>query len=231
VIGVVSIDDYLANGYLPKALINYMAKLGWNDGTQQEIYSLEELEEKFSMDRVQKAGAIFDIKQLDFLNSHYIKKLSKAEFATKAITLLRKAEIISTDMSDELIIPYIKDEQNRIKNFSEIIENTSFYFSKELEYSSELLCGKKFSIEQARFALKNLVEYLATLHESDYKANILKPFLIEIIKSWGKKNGEILYPMRAALSGKERSPSALEIAEILGKEQTIKRLKKALEML
>jgi len=238
----VCVDDYLDDGYMKEAMINFLGLLGWNDGTEKEIFSLKELENNFSLERVSKAGAVFDLKKLDWLNKQYIKNLSDTEVAQRIIPqLIEQGDIekindekfIITKTKDEITLEniafYVHHEKERISKISEMPDCLSFYFIDILKYEKELLIPKKTSEDEVKIILKNLIETLE--NTEDFSEENLRNVLIEKIQEWGLKNGQVLWPMRAALTGKERSPGAFEVANTLGKEKSLKRLKVAVEKL
>jgi len=225
--GDVAVEDYRDKGYLPEALINYVALLGWNPGTDQEIFSLSELIKNFSLSRVHKAGAVFDIKKLDWLNGVYIKKLPSKKFVQLSLPFLeRRLGELPKDFDVEKIL---KIEQERVNKLSEVGEGIGFFFVDELDYESELLIWKKSNQEST---VKNLELLADELNKySDWSKENLEKSLLAFIKSRGLSNGEVLWPLRVALTGLEKSPTPFEVAEILRKDRTIKRVKEAIEKL
>lgn len=201
----VSINEYRKQGYLPEAMINFLAFLGWHPEQEEYILSRQKLIETFSLDRVQKSGAVFDKKKLDWINSQYIKKMSDDELAT----LL--------NVENKKIIQLIKD---RIKKLSDFYELAGF-FTKLPDYDADLLIWKKTSKEDTLRNLKDLVEII--------KKGGGEKEIMDLAKKRG--NGEVLWPMRAALSGMKASPGPIEIMDVLGREETIRRLLIAIDKL
>ncbi len=223
--GDVAVEDYLAKGYLPEALVNYVALLGWNPGTEQEIFSMSELLKEFSFDKIHKAGAVFDVKKLDWMNSEYIKKLPAQEFKELALPYLQKR--LGNNLSDKVDVDKIMAlEQQRIDRLDKIGEGLEFLFVNELNYDKNLLAWKKSTLEKAGECL-GLV--LAELEKyQDWSKENLEKDLLELIKTNELSNGDVLWPLRVALTGQEKSPTPFEVAEILGKEKTLGRIKKAI---
>ena len=245
----VSVDDYLAEGFLPVALNNFLALLGWNTSDEQEFFDMPELIEKFSLDRVHKGGAVFDIKKLEYINNHYIKKMSVSEFSEVIRNFWETTQTTPEyiDFSDE---NFGKEEQekflyslemtkDRIKKLSEISEHLALFYteSKDLNYSSDLFFHKKMKTsaenapESLTFSLKVIKNFNKNDENLEFTADNLKTVFIEKIKEAELKNGFILYPLRVALSGSEFSPGTLELLEIFGKDDSIKRIEKGLELL
>lgn len=223
--GDASFQDLVAKGYLPEAIINYIALLGWNPGTEQEIFSLEELKQVFSIERLSKSPSIFDITKLTWMNGCYIRAKSFEEFYQ--LTLPYYADLPSNVNLNALT----KTLQPRIETLAQIEEQIDFV--KELpQYENELFFNKKMKTdtEIAKSVLPSIKEVLSAQNEWTNEA------LFENLKSLAEKlnvkNGQILYPARIALSGKETTPGgATEIAVILGKDETLKRIDTAIEKL
>ncbi|OGF61159.1 glutamate--tRNA ligase [Candidatus Giovannonibacteria bacterium RIFCSPHIGHO2_01_FULL_45_33] len=220
--GATSLTEYKHVGYLPEAFFNFMAILGWNPGGEQEIFSKEELIKIFSLERVQKAGAIFDITKLDWMNGEYIRGKSPKEISE----CLKEAGISfgSRASKSEYLEKVIVLEQPRLKKLSELPEKTDYFF-KEPEYDVALLKWKQMNNNQIKFSLETAKEMLQAVSEKSFnKENLEKMFL----EKAGKDRGELLWPLRVALSGKKASPSPFEIMEILGREESIKRVQGAI---
>lgn len=221
--GDASFQDLVAKGYLPEAILNYIALLGWNPGDEREIFSLDELKSVFSAERLNKSPAIFDIAKLTWMNGQYIRNLSAEEF-------------------DELAQPYYQNLpqnidtkalsaalQPRLETLGQIAEQTDF-LSIVPEYELSLYENKKMKTtpEVAQKALTLVLPVLQGITQWNNEN------LFEVLKAVAvnneMKNGQILYPVRIALSGKETTPGgATELAVILGKEETLKRLLDALQ--
>jgi len=201
--------------------------LGWNPGTKQEIFSLVELIREFSFDKVHKAGAVFDHQKLDWMNGEYIKKLPNAEFVRLAKPYLEKnVGAIPKDFDLDKILAI---EQERIAKLSEAGERVKFFFVDDLVYDSNLLVWKKSDAAGAKKSLASTAEELEKY--SDWTKENLEKSLLEFVKEGGLSNGEILWPLRVALTGQEKSPTPFEVAEILGQEKTLLRIQRAIKKL
>ncbi len=225
--GDVAVEDFLKKGYLPEALLNFVLLLGWNPKTNQEIFSLKEMIKVFDLDKVNKAGAVFDNQKLDWLNGYYIRQKPLVELAKLCQPYFAQAGI-KADL--KFLEKVVATEKNRIKKIADIIEATSFFFSQP-KYKSELLIWKKLSRGEVAKNLEILSEKLETISEKKINEKDLEKEIIDSIKSQGVGVGDMLWPMRVALSGRQASPSPFEIAAVLGKTETIKRIKKAIEKL
>lgn len=245
--GAASVLEYRRLGYLPKALINFMVLLGWNPKTEREIFSPEELIEQFSLDKIQKSGAVFNIQKLDWINGQYIRKLDLDNLTNFCIPYLEKAGLIERSQkpktksqkynskfkiikTDEIIsFDWLKSvvalEQERMKKLSEVGELTEFFFVDKLYYEPELLVWKKTSFSETKENLDEIEKTLYNVKNADFAENGLKNALKDLINKKGR--GEILWPLRAALSGRRASPGPYEIAQVLGKEKVLKRIREA----
>ncbi len=217
--GAVSMGWYNKQGYLKEALINFIVLLGWNPGTEKEIFSLDELIKEFSLERVHKGGAVFNTQRLDWLNAQYIKKMDLNELTKRCLPYLpKKIDFLKAKKIVAL-------EQERMKKLSEIGETTEFFFKEKLEYPKELLIWREMTLKEIKEKLNILEENLSKIDKFD--AETLKGVLMPLAEKHG--SGELLWPLRAALTGQKASPGPFEIAEILGKEETLKRIKEAQE--
>lgn len=211
--GATSIKKYLNQGYLPEVLINFLAFLGWNPGTEKEIFSLEELIQEFSIDKIQKSGAVFNVQRLDYLNGVYIRKMP-----VEKLTELCKQFV--PEINEKIVSLY----QERLKKISEIGELTDFLF-KDISVDKSLLKWKDMSEKDVVESLNKSIKILSGIKE--WNKTDLEKVLLE---GAGANRGELLWPLRVALSGKKASPPPFEIADILGKEKTLKRLNDAVEV-
>ncbi|MBU6414769.1 glutamate--tRNA ligase [Patescibacteria group bacterium] len=234
--GATSVNEYKTLGYLPEAMVNFMALLGWNPGDEQEIFSKEELAKEFSLEKIQKSGAVFDTVKLDWMNGEYIRRKSVEELTALCIPFLEKAGLIKIQNAkiksqhynpklkiDEYVNRILALEQPRLKKLSETGERVNFFF-QEPEYDKELLRWKNMSDEDIKKALQKAEKLLSVINPPIDKKTLEKAFFDEIGDS---DKGKLLWPLRAALSGKKASPGPFEIVEILGIEESIKRLEQA----
>jgi glutamyl-tRNA synthetase len=225
--GTVAISEYKKAGYLPEALINFMAFLGWNPGDEREIYSLPSLVKEFSLDKVQKGGAIFNLKRLDFLNGFYIRQKSIDRLVELCLPYLKESGLIGEKAIDlEQLKKIVAIYQERLKKLSEISELTDFFFKDKLEYDKNLLRWGEMSNKEIKEALSKLEKLLSKIKPENWTKENLENILMPEAEKTGDR-GELLWPLRVALTGKEASAGPFEIAEILGKEKTLQRVKEA----
>lgn len=221
-----SVQDYLDEGYLKEAILNFLILLGWNDGTEKEIFTLDEMVESFSLDRVHKGGAVYDMKKLDWLNGMYLRNLS-LETLTERVTPFLSDTIkkYREEKGEELFQKILAAVQGKLKKLSEINELVLFFY-EFTPASTELVCNPKMKVseEVAKLAINGSKEVLSSIDEADFTEDNLKEKLIVKIKELKLKNGQLLWPLRAVLTGVEASPGAFEVAVILGKTESLKRL-------
>ena len=224
--GDASFQDLVAKGYLPEAILNYIALLGWNPGTEQEIFSLDELKQVFTAERLNKSPAIFDITKLTWMNGCYIRNLSLADFHKLALPYYEKCLTREVDL--EFLSSVL---QKRVETLADICPQIDFV-EQMPDYDVVLYQNKKMKTDE-QIAKSSLVLALEALEQTDVWTNEgLFDVLKALAENNGLKNGQVLYPVRSALSGKETTPGgATELAVILGKAETINRIKQAIEKL
>ena len=223
--GDVAVGDYVKKGYLPEAMINYLAFLGWNPGTEKEIFSMEELLQDFKLEKVHKAGAVFNIEKLNWYNSYYLRQLPENELLEKFRSYLPENNIFG----DEQIKKMLNLEKERSSNLLDIAESLKFFFQLA-PYDQNLLKWKEMNSEEIKKSLEKSKDIISSLDEKDFvKENITQILLAEAI-NWNNK-GELLWPLRVALSGQKNSPPPFDIIEILGKKESLSRIESAISLL
>ena len=221
-----SYEDLIEQGFLTEAVVNYVALLGWCPSDNREIFSLEELVEAFDYHHMNKSPAVFDMGKLRWMNGEYIKAMDFDKFYERALPYLKEA--IHKDLDLKKIASQVK---TRIEVFPEIKELIDFY-EEVPEYDTQMYCHKKMKTTEET-SLNLLKEVLPLLEaQNDYSNDALFEALVAFGKEHGYKTGYIMWPIRTALSGKQTTPAgATEILEILGKEESIKRIHAAIEKL
>lgn len=231
--GDVAVEDYKAKGYLPETVVNFVAFLGWNPGTEKELYTLNELVGEFDLSRVNKSGAVFNLPKLDWYNEQYIRTMELSELVERCIPFLIESQLVKdyrklTDEYKKWLEGVIALERGRVANLSQISEALKFVFSDKLNYDAEILVWKKSTKKETKENLKSLSELLLnTKIVQKWTKENLEAKIGEWMKEKGLGTGSVLWPMRVALSGQENSPGPYEIAEVLGREKTIDRLVEA----
>jgi len=221
-----SFEDLLEQGFLTEAVVNFIAFLGWSPEDNNEIFTLDELIADFDYKRISKSPAVFDYTKLKWMNGEYIKKMDFDVYYEKALPYIEKA--VTRDIDKKKLAEICK---TRIEVFPDICDLLDFL--EELpDYDIEMYTHKKMKTN-AETSLSVLKELLPVLEaQEDYSNDALYQLLIEQVEKMGVKNGYVLWPVRTAVSGKQMTPAgATEIMELLGKEESIARIKKGIEKL
>ncbi|MBN2093937.1 MAG: glutamate--tRNA ligase [Candidatus Zambryskibacteria bacterium] len=220
----VSVSFYREAGYLSQAMINFLALVGWNPGTNQEIFSMEELIKKFDITKVQKGGAIFNVEKLNWLNREYILHASHEFQISNLKFQINKSKFKNHKNSkdENFIVKFLKIMLDRIYRWGEVKEILNAgefdYLFEEPELDKSKICWQKETPQKAAEHLNKILEFL----ENNIK-------IIPYAEEQGK--GDVLWPLRYALSGKEKSPDPFTLIDILSPETSQKRIKKAIEIL
>ncbi len=225
--GDASFQDLMDKGYLKEAVLNYIALLGWAPKGENEIYSLDELVKEFDIHGLSKAPAIFDPLKMKAINAKYIKALAPEDFAKYAIPYIKQS-VKREDVDFEYIASLL---QARTEVFTDIPEMVDFIDALP-EYDNEMYCHKKMktNLENSLQSLKEVLPVLQAL--DDWTIEGIHGALFGLIEKLGVKNGIILWPLRVALSGKQSTPGGgVEIAYIIGKDDTLDRINKGIEKL
>lgn len=224
--GDASVEDLLELGFVPEAIVNYVALLGWSPSEEREIYSLSELVEVFDYKRVNKSPAVFDVTKLRWMNGEYIKAMDDDTYYSYALPEVEK--VIKRKLDYKKIADLVK---TRIEVFPDISEKIDF-FEELPEYDAEMYTHKKMKTnsENSLEALQELLPRLEALN--DYSREGIEKVAMDYVAEKGCKNGQALWPLRTAVSGKQMtSGGAYEIMEILGKEESLSRIRRGIELL
>ena len=225
--GDASYQDLVAKGYLPAAIVNYLALLGWAPKGEQEIFTMEELKKEFSVSGISKSPSIFDNQKLDYINAEYIRQLSLEQFHEIALPWIRRT-VKREDVDTRLIAKVL---QARTEVLNQIPEQVDFIDCLP-EYDTALYVHKKMKTneETSLEALKAVLPVLESLE--DFTEGSIHTALFDLIAKLGVKNGYLLWPVRVAVSGKQFTPGGgIEICAILGKEESLNRIRKGIELL
>ncbi|MDP3735168.1 MAG: glutamate--tRNA ligase [bacterium] len=232
--GATALTDYRDQGYLPQALINYLALLGWSPGDDREVFSPRELIERFGLSRVQKSGAIFNREKLDWLNREHLKLLSDDDFlAAKRIFLpTRERELFEKHpRTARALVPILRERTATFSDVRALAERGEllYFFEDPIFEDASKISWKETPNETTKRHLQYLVAILDAAKEKNDYHEALNTTIFEYALKEGK--GAVLWPMRYALSGKDKSPDPITIATIVEREATIRRLKTAITML
>ena len=227
--GDVAVEDYLDQGYLPEALLNFISLLGWNPGNDKEIFSKEELIKDFSLKKIQKTGAIFNTEKLDWLNGYYIRQMPIDELTQKCIPYLERSNIMEEIKDLDWLKKIVSLEQERMKKLNDIVNLGSYFWTDKIKYDSKILIWEDTSQAEIKNNLIKLEEILNKIPKIEFNSENIN----EKVLAWApeKGKGAIFWPWRVALSGLKASPPPNDIAEILGKKKTLERIKFAIDKL
>ncbi len=224
--GDANFDDFVNKGYLPEAIINYVALLGWSPKENVEKMTMQDMIRLFSLDGISKSPSIFDDVKLKWLNGEYIKALDDQAYFKVALPFLQKSSVFGK-YDSELMLSLLK---TRIETLGEIPEKLEF-LNEFGKFDLNLFVHKKMKTDTA-VALEVLPQILAVLEKTEFTHDTLHDALISLASEKGYKNGQILYPARIALTGKESTPGgAIEMALLLGKEESVRRINYSISLL
>ncbi len=225
--GDASFQDLIAKGYLPEAIVNYIALLGWSPSVNQEIFTMDELIEQFSIKGLSKSPAIFDIEKLTWMNGEYIKKMEPDKFYDWAECEL-KAAVKRSDIDLRRVAGYVQSRIGTSKDIAPMVD----FIDALPQYSTDLYVHKKMKTTK-EMCLEHLKRVLPVLESlEDWTNDGIYSAMLSLIQEMGIKNGQMFWPVRTALSGEPTSPcGASELAELLGKEDSLARIRRGIEML
>lgn len=226
--GAKDVLDYLRDGYLPEALVNFIASMGWNDGTEQEVFSREELIQKFSLDRVQRSGARFDENRLLWMNGHWIRNITLDDLYDRSKNYWPEAATPYDEAYKKQVLGLI---QERLKYLSEIPSLTNFFF-EDLPVDTDLLTGNKQLKKLETSEILSLLEQAnKSISESDFSADDLQTRLNTLLEQTGQKPGVLFSLIRIATTWAPSSPGLAETMAVIGKDRILARLATTLQAL
>ncbi|MFC1903424.1 glutamate--tRNA ligase [Chloroflexota bacterium] len=226
--GAVSITEYQERGYLPEAMVNFLALLGWSLDDKTEIFTALELVKHFSLERVSQAAAIFNHDKLNWMNGLYIRDLSPEEFVQRSLPFLDRG--LPLEVKRPLTIDYVRQimplVQERAKTLAEVVELTDFFFTAGLDYDPGLLIGKNMSRDSAIKTLETGQQRLSKLKtfDEDSLETVLRPLADEL----RLKTGQLFGTLRVAVTGRTTAPPLFQTMAVLGKERCLERVEAAL---
>jgi len=232
--GATSLNAFREQGYFKEAILNHLAFLGWNPGDEREIFSLEELIKDFDIKKVSKVGAVFNIEKLDWFNKHYLENLNDEEILKVAKERIKeKMKSSVADYNEEIIsklIPLIRERIEKFSDLDKLIEEGEFdyYFKEPILSEPEKLIWKKSDKEKTTQHLEKVKEIISENEEKN-NPDEAKELLWNYAEEVGK--GDVLWPTRYALSGRDKSPDPFTLISILGKEKTLQRIINAIDKL
>jgi glutamyl-tRNA synthetase len=224
--GAKDVLDYVREGYLPEALVSFIATLGWNDGTEQEIFTREELLQKFSLNRVQKSGAKFDEQRLTWINGHFIRHMDLDGLYEKSSGFWPEEAKNADDNYKKSVLKLVFE---RLKYFAELPELTKFFF-EDLPVDSSLIDSNKQLGKFSKQELKDLLQTTkSSLEQSDFSLDDLSERLNNLLEQTGQKPGVLFSLIRIATTQAPASPGLAETLSVLGKETSMRRIDQQLD--
>lgn len=232
--GSVSVSDFKNQGYPKEAIINFIALLGWNPKTEQEIFSMQELIDQFDIAKMNKAGGVFDLDRLAWISREHIKQMDVDDLYERVISFLSDKDFylnssLLVNFSDDQKKAYVKKvltiEKERMEKFTEVGENNLFFFDEIGKVEKDLMRWKDNSDEETREALEKAKNVLSEISEEEWAKENLEKLLLDTA---GEKRGDFLFPLRGALTGAKRSPSPFECTWVLGKSESLKRVERGI---
>jgi glutamyl-tRNA synthetase len=224
--GGTTVGEYRDSGYLPEAMINFLVLIGWHPMGDRELLSFEEMISEFSLERVQKGGAAFDKNKLDFFNAHYLKQLPVSQL----VSLLSDEKFSNPGWREnaglfEKVVSVVRDRLVTLADFKKLAE----LFFVTPTYDTALLTWKKSTPQAAKQNLEKCRELLREVHDAAFTKSAIEALIMPVAEQLGK--GDVLWPLRVALSGKDASPPPIELAEALGKVESLSRIETAISKL
>ncbi len=220
--GAKDVLEYRNEGYMPEAMMNFLALLGWNPGGEKEVFSKEELVEIFSLERIQRSGGQFGDEKLDWLNKEHMKRLSEEEIQKKIL------ENLPSNMQNPKVIPVVFERIYKWSDVKNMVETGELDFvANAPEYDKSKLVYKNTDPQKISENIKSAIKIIENIPEENFSVDEIKNALM-LLAEMLPSRGELLHPIRYALSGKDKSPDPFIIASIIGKNETLSRLQKAI---
>ncbi|HAN94230.1 MAG: glutamate--tRNA ligase [Limnochordia bacterium] len=229
--GATSVMQFKEDGYLPAAMVNYLALLGWSYDDAQTIFSIPELVEKFSLEKVSKNPAVFDMQKLEWMNGVYIRELTLEELLAEVLPFWQKAGFVPGEITPELkgyCLRILKELQPRMKLLAEAVELARYFFTDDYQYNQEAV-AKVLTKPRTEEILQYLAEVVAGAQELQEEE--LKPLFKQGMEKFGVKMGDLMQPLRVAVTGTNVSPGIYEVLALLGRERVLERIERTIKML
>jgi glutamyl-tRNA synthetase len=225
--GDVAVEDYRDKGFLKDALINFVALLGWNAGDDKEFYYMDELINNFSLERVNKAGAVFDLQKLNWLNAEHLRKKSNDELLNFLKDEIQKSKFKNQTYSDEFLILIIGAMRERVSFVKEFIDTCTYFYEAPTEYEQKSV-EKNWKPETSEHLIKLKEEFGSLINptKEDFEHSLAK-----VSEEINVGKGKLIHPLRLAVSGQSTGPGMFDLLYILGKDEVIRRIDSAIKKL
>lgn len=231
--GATSVEEFREKGYLPEAIINYLALLGWSPESGEDFFDMDYIINTFRLERVSKTPAIYDINKITWMNGYYLREGNPERLVDLIIPFFRDAGFVSTKISVEerdwlkKLVLYSRD---RVKTLNEFPESFPYFFVDEFEYEPKGV-KKHFQKTGVKALLEEACTHLETIPDDRFQKQDVEKVYREIISNQGIQGGALIHPTRLAITGRTIGPGLFEVMELLGKTKTINRLKRAVDYL
>lgn len=225
--GDVAVEDYRAKGYLPEAIVNFVAFLGWNPGDEREIFMLDQLVKEFSFDRVSKSGAVFNVEKLNWLNFQHLRLKPDGEVLAMLKEHLKRTPFADMEYKDDYLLSVVNAMRDRVTFVKDFVEKSPYFFREPEQYDPEVV--KRRWTNDAPVGLRKLIQEFSKLEnptKTDYEESLHRA-----AQALNVKNSDLIHPLRLAVSGLGAGPGLYDILEIIGREETVKRINTAIERL
>lgn len=228
--GATSVEEFREQGYIPEAIVNYLCLLGWSEDTQSDIFPIQNAIKQFSIDRVSKNAAIYDTKKLTWINGHYLRSLDLNRISELVLPFLINKGIVTPDiLTDELkdrIKQVVALVREKVWTLLEVAEGMGYFFTNNFEYDQKGV-EKYFSVDGALDTLEKVLQLIKTAESFD--KDELEKLYRAYAESQGIKVGQLIHPTRLALTGRTVTPGLFEVMELIGREECISRIQKAID--
>ena len=222
--GATAVHEYKEQGYLARAMFNFLCLLGWHPDGDQEIYTQQEIIQQFSLSRVQVSPAIFDIEKLQWMNKRYIQALGAQQFERSVQAYYSdNPDILEQGSNKQALFDAL---QQRIKTLADIPDTLKDIVEQD-PYHTDLLCYKEQSVDKVGIILQNICDIIHNIPQEHWNKDTLSQTMLTVVDNYDTK-GQVLHPLRVAMSGKKSSPPPFEIMEIVGKQESMKRIERAI---
>lgn len=222
--GPVSVGEYRSEGLLPHAVLNYLALLGWNPKSTEEVFTLNQLVQRFSLSQVHRGGAVFDRERMNWLNGKYVRMLPLPVLDQFALPFYPPQASLHPPEYRHAVLDLVR---SRVRLLSQLPEMTTYFFTEELGLDPSIIPWKHQPPEDAVAVLASVANTLQDVGETEFTVDRIRAVLEGVVVQMGKKNGDVFWPVRVALTARTQSPGPIEVAAVLGKERTIARLQTA----
>ena len=228
--GATSVMEYKRMGFLPEAVVNYIAHLGWSSGTNQELFSIKELIKGFTLDKVSSHSAIFDMEKLNWFNGEYLKEMPEDKYAKMLLPYLQESGLTGSSVDDDQFIwlkKIVSLMKSRVRNFRQFLEYADYFFTDNFKVEDD--AERVLEQEGVKATLNELAKRLEGL--SEWSEDSIEQVVRDIATEMNLKGKQIIHPTRVSLSGKKVGPSLFALMEVLGKETNVQRLLKTAKVL